>query len=128
MKLPCENKLNKQQKSEYEPGNIDMNRNLPKSFNDLIQQSDLPVLVDFWAEWCGPCKIVSSIVEKIAGEFRGSILTVKINVDKKPHIAAQYQIENIPTIMMFYKGKVVMRQIGALPYEALKAEVIKGLA
>jgi thioredoxin 1/thioredoxin 2 len=100
-----------------------MNQDLPKSFNDLIQQSDLPVLVDFWAEWCGPCKMVSPLIKQIASEFKGRLLTVEVNVDQKPHIASQYQIQGIPTIMMFYKGKILMRLIGALPYKTLKAEI-----
>lgn len=104
-----------------------MNQDLPKSFNDLIQQSDLPVLVDFWAEWCGPCKMVSPIIKQVASEFKGRLLTVEVNVDQKPHIASQYQIQGIPTIMMFYKGKILMRLTGALPYKTLKAEIQKNL-
>jgi len=104
-----------------------MKHNLPKSFNDLIRQSDLPVLVDFWAEWCGPCKMVSPTIQQIAGEFKGRLLTIKVNVDQKQNIAAQYQIQSIPTIMMFHKGKILMRLTGALPYETLKAEIQKNL-
>jgi len=104
-----------------------MNQNLPKSFNDLIQQSDLPVLVDFWAEWCGPCKMVSPAIQQIAGEFKGRLLAIEVNVDQKQHVAAQYQIQSIPTIMMFYKGKIIMRLTGALPYEALKTKIQKNL-
>jgi len=104
-----------------------MNDSLPKSFQDLIQQSNLPVLVDFWAEWCGACKMVSPTIQKIASELKGKILTVKINVDQKQFIAAQYQIKSIPTIMLFRKGKIVMRQEGALAYETLKSEIEKRL-
>ena len=100
---------------------------LPKSFNDLIQQSELPVLVDFWAEWCGPCKMVSPVVEQLAREYKGRLLTVKINVDQKQHIAAQYKISSIPTIMLFHQGQVLMRQTGALPYSALKSQLEKHL-
>lgn len=103
------------------------NETLPKSFQDLIIRSDMPVLVDFWAEWCGACKMVSPAIQRIASELKSKILTVKINVDKKPSIAAQYQIQSIPTIMLFSKGKVVMRLEGALPYDALKSEIDKRL-
>ncbi len=105
-----------------------MKRNLPTSFNQLIQQSKLPVVVDFWAEWCGPCKMVSPSLERIAKEYSGKLLVVKINVDEKPHIAAQYQIQSIPTIMMFQNGQAVMRLVGAQPYESLKRQIQRALS
>lgn len=104
-----------------------MKQNLPKSFNELIQQAETPVLVDFWAEWCGPCKTVSPTIARLASEFKGKMLTVKVNVDEKAQIATQYQISGIPTIMLFHKGKILMRLTGAYPYEALKAEVQRHL-
>lgn len=104
-----------------------MNKNLPKSFDELIQKSEIPVVVDFWAGWCGPCKMVSPTLEKIAREFKGKLMVIKINVDHKQHIAAQYQIQSIPTIMMFHKGVQKMRLVGALPYEAIKQEIVKHL-
>ncbi len=100
---------------------------LPKSFNELIQNSDIPVLVDFWAEWCGPCRMVSPVIQQLAQEYKGKLLTIKVNVDHKQHVAAQYQISSIPTIMMFHKGKTLMRVAGALPYHALKSEIEKNI-
>ena len=100
---------------------------LPNKFDELITGNEIPVLVDFYADWCGPCKMVSPIIARIAREFKGRITTVKINTEKKAHIAAQYSIQSIPTIMMFYKGKQLMRLQGAYPYEALKAEIEKSL-
>jgi thioredoxin 1 len=96
---------------------------LPASFNDLVKQSEQPVLVDFWAPWCGPCRVVSPVVEQIAKEYKGRLLVVKINVDEKPAISAQYGIQSIPTLMIFHRGKVLMRQSGSLPYNALKQAV-----
>lgn len=96
---------------------------LPKHFEDLIKVSEKPVLVDFWAAWCGPCKMVSPSIEKLAKEYKGRLTTVKINVDEKQHIASKYQIQSIPTIMMFWKGEPIMRLQGALPYDALKANI-----
>jgi thioredoxin 1 len=104
-----------------------VNNELPKSFSELIQTSKIPVVVDFWAEWCGPCKMVSPTLEKIAKEFKGKLTVIKINVDNKPQIAGQYQIQSIPTIMMFHKGAQKMRLVGALPYEAIKKEIVKHL-
>ena len=101
---------------------------LPKTFEELIVLSELPVLVDFWAEWCGACRMVSPAIQQIARELKGKILTVKVNVDKKQQIAAKYQITGIPTIMMFHKGQILMRLTGALPYEALRAEVEQRLS
>lgn len=105
-----------------------MKKNLPTSFNQLIQQSELPVVVDFWAEWCGPCKMVSPSLERIAKEYRGKLLVVKINVDEKPQIALQYQIQSIPTIMMFQNGQAVMRLVGAQSYESLKQQIQRALS
>ena len=104
-----------------------MKKILPKSFYDLIQQSEVPVVVDFWAPWCGPCRMVSPSLEKLAKEFKGKLIVIKINVDEKQEIAGRYQIQSIPTIMMFYKGNTLMRLTGAVPYESIKQEVIKNL-
>jgi len=102
-----------------------MAEGLPKSFEALIQTSDRPVLVDFWAEWCGACRTVSPTVQRIASEFKGRVVTVKVNVDQKQHVAAKYKITSIPTIMLFHKGQVLIRLEGAMPYETLKAEIEK---
>ena len=104
-----------------------MKNNLPKSFFDLIQQSDVPVVVDFWAPWCGPCRLVSPTLERLATEFKGKLVVVKINVDEKQDIAGRYQIQSIPTIMMFHKGNTLLRLTGALPYESIKQEVMSKL-
>ncbi|NOY60151.1 MAG: thioredoxin [Calditrichaeota bacterium] len=104
-----------------------MSRPLPKSFDELVRESHVPVLVDFWAEWCGPCHIISPSIKTIAAEHKNDLLTVKVNVDEKQHIAAKYRIQSIPTVMMFNKGQVIMRLTGALPYPALKSEVEKAL-
>ena len=94
-----------------------------KSFQDLISSPDKPVLVDFWAEWCGPCRMVSPVVVRIAREYSGRLTTVKVNVDEKQHVAAQYNIRSIPTIMMFWKGQVLMQIVGAQSFESLKQQI-----
>jgi thioredoxin 1 len=96
---------------------------LPKSFHDLIATADKPVLVDFWAEWCGPCRMVSPAVERIAHEFAGRLLTVKINIDQKPDIAAQYAVQSIPTIILFRQGQPVVRMVGAQSYEEIRRQI-----
>lgn len=101
---------------------------LPPKFNELIQSSPLPVLVDFYADWCGPCKMVSPVIAQLATEYRARLVTIKINTEKKPAIAQTWQIQSIPTIMVFHKGKVLMRLSGAYPYGALKQELDKALA
>jgi thioredoxin 1 len=101
-----------------------MNENiLTTSFSELLNTADKPVLVDFWAEWCGPCRVTGPIIKQIAGEYSGRLITVKVNVDKKQDIAAQYQIASIPTIMMFWKGQEIMRLTGALPYDEIKQQI-----
>ncbi len=99
------------------------NQSLPKSFAELIRTSDRPVLVDFWAEWCGPCRMVSPAVERLAREYSGRLLTVKVNVDEKQALANSYQVQAIPTIMMFFTGQPVMRLQGAQPYQAIRRAI-----
>lgn len=96
---------------------------LPKSFFELVKSSDKPVLVDFWADWCGPCKMVSPVIEQIAREYKGRLLTIKVNVDQKPQVAGAYDVQSIPTIMMFWKGEGIMRLTGAHPHDSIKAEI-----
>ena len=85
------------------------------NFDDLVVKSDKPVLVDFWAEWCGPCRMVSPIMEDIATEYEGQALVVKCDVDSSPAVSARYSIRNIPTVLFFKDGKIADKQVGAVP-------------
>lgn len=85
------------------------------NFDDLVVKSDKPVLVDFWAEWCGPCRMVSPIMEDIASEYEGKALVVKCDVDSSPAVSARYSIRNIPTVLYFKDGKIADKQVGAVP-------------
>lgn len=96
---------------------------MPSSFYELIKSSEQPVFVDFWAEWCGPCRMVAPSVKQLADEMKGKLVVVKINVDEKPELAQAYGIQGIPTLMMFHKGKEIWRVAGAMPYETLKSQV-----
>ncbi len=90
------------------------------NFEKEIINSELPVLVDFWAPWCGPCRMVAPIVEEIAKEYEGKLKVCKINTDEAQDLAMKYQIASIPTLAIFKAGKEVKRQIGALPKPMLK--------
>jgi len=104
-----------------------MTQEMPKSFFDLLQSSEKPVLVDFYADWCGPCKMVSPAIARIAQEQKAGLLTVKVNVDKKPKLSSFYQISSIPTIVLFKDGNPIMRLQGAHSYEDLSREIEKAL-
>nr|YP_009399080.1 thioredoxin [Taenioma perpusillum]ARW68477.1 thioredoxin [Taenioma perpusillum] len=97
------------------------------SFNKEVIQSSLPVLVDFWAPWCGPCRMIAPIIEEIANDFNGSVKVVKINTDKSPTIADKYGIRSIPTVMVFIKGEKVDTVIGAVPKSTLINKIKKYL-
>ena len=86
-----------------------------KSFQADVLESKEPVLVDFWAEWCGPCRAVTPVLEEVAGELNGKLKIVKLNVDENPETAAKYGIQSIPTLMIFKNGEMASRQIGASP-------------
>jgi thioredoxin 1 len=81
----------------------------------LVIKSDKPVVVDFWAEWCGPCRMVAPIMEEISHEYEGKVLVVKCDVDSNPAVSAKYSIRNIPTILFFKDGKIADKQVGAVP-------------
>jgi thioredoxin 1 len=86
-----------------------------ESFKNEVLESDLPVLVDFWAEWCGPCHMIAPIVEQISDEYQGRLKVGKLDVDKNPQTASQFGIRGIPTLLLFVKGQAVEQIIGAAP-------------
>nr|YP_010925752.1 thioredoxin [Neoporphyra seriata]WKD83984.1 thioredoxin [Neoporphyra seriata] len=95
------------------------------SFKQEVINNNLPVLVDFWAPWCGPCRMVSPVVDEIAEEYESSIKVVKINTDENPTIAAEYGIRSIPTLMIFKAGERVDTVIGAVPKSTLASTLNK---
>ena len=94
------------------------------TFDEQINGADTPVLVDFWAEWCGPCKMIAPILEEIADERPDSIRIAKLNVDDAPEIARRFQVMSIPTMILFKNGEEAKRIIGAKPKQALLDDVV----
>ena len=84
-----------------------------ENFYDIVENSDIPVLVDFWAEWCGPCKMIAPTLEKLSQEYAGKIKIVKLNVDNYPDIAQQYNVRSIPNLMFFVDGAPVASVVGS---------------
>jgi thioredoxin 1 len=93
------------------------------AFEKAVLQNPLPVIVDFWAPWCGPCKMVAPMLEKISKEMGNKLVVAKVNTDENPQWATQYGVQGIPTMLFIYGGKIVHRQVGALPERMLREAV-----
>jgi len=98
------------------------------SFRDIAEAAKIPVIVDLWAPWCGPCRMVSPALEQLASELAGRVKLVKVNVDTSPQVSQRFDARAIPTLLLLRGGQVAARQIGAAPIAVLRAWVEKGLA
>jgi thioredoxin 1 len=90
------------------------------AFEREVLKSDIPVVVDFWAPWCGPCRMVAPILDKLAGEYSGKVVIAKVNTDENPKWAGEYGVQGIPTMIFFANGNLIHRQVGVLPEPMLR--------
>jgi len=93
------------------------------NFQEVVLNSDKPVLVDFWAEWCGPCRMIGPVVEELANEYDGKAVIGKLNVDENPDISMNYGVRSIPTLLVFKGGEVVDRIVGAVPKNMIASKI-----
>ena len=94
-----------------------------EAFEKIVLKSELPVIVDFWAPWCGPCKMVAPVLDKLASEYAGKVLIAKVNTDEHAEWAGKYGVQGIPTMLFVSGGKILHRQVGALPERMLREVV-----
>ena len=99
-----------------------------QNFNEEVIESSRPVLVDFWAEWCGPCKMIAPSLEELANDYKDSIDVAKLNVDENPNIASDFSIRSIPTLLIFKDGSPVSQIVGAVPKSTIKSKIDEVLA
>ena len=96
-------------------------------FAAVVETQETPVLVDLWAPWCGPCRTLSPVLERLAGDLAGRVKLVKVNVDESPSLSRRFAVQGVPTLLLMKRGQVVSRQVGAAPEEALRTWLEKAL-
>ncbi|MFO7844016.1 MAG: thioredoxin [Bacteroidales bacterium] len=93
------------------------------NFEEVVIKSDKPVIVDFWAEWCGPCRMIGPIIEELSEDYKDQVVCTKLDVDSNPGVASKYGIRNIPTVLYFKDGEIVDKQVGAVPKSNLEGKL-----
>ena len=93
------------------------------NFDEIVLKSDKPVIVDFWAEWCGPCRIIGPIINELSQDYDGKAIFTKLDVDSNPGVSAKFGIRNIPTVLFFKNGEIADKQVGAVPKSNLEAKL-----